>query len=241
VVIQAGDSDGGRELGATIADGIFTPLRPIEAARAFTADIRARTARHGRNPEHVKILPGTGFVLGPTEDEARERAAEIRRQQVSPATAIATLERLWNRDLSEFDPDGPLPPFDPDVEGPHLSQGRANIARDPAAQARQWRERAEAENLSIRDLVIAVSGRETFVGTPASVAARMDEYVQTDACDGFILVPHLTPAGLDELAAEVVPILQERGVFRTEYTGGTLRDNLGLPPLGDEQRLGQAV
>jgi hypothetical protein len=87
-----------------------------------------------------------------------------------------------------------------------------------------------------------VSGRETFVGTPASVAARMDEYVQTDACDGFILVPHLTPSGLDELAAEVEPILQERGVFRTEYSGGTRRDNLGLPALGeDEQRFGKAV
>jgi FMN-dependent oxidoreductase (nitrilotriacetate monooxygenase family) len=234
VLIQAGDSDGGRELGARIADGIFTPMRKIDAARAFTADIRARAAAHGRNPGHVKILPGTAFVLGDTEVEARENHAEIRRQQVSPATAIATLERLWNRDLSSFDPDGPLPPFDPDVETPHLSQGRANIARDPATQARQWRERAEAEGLSIRELVIAVSGRETFVGTPASVAEQMDTYVQTDACDGFILVPHLTPTGLDDLAGKVVPLLQERGVFRTGYTGATLRENLGLPPIADD-------
>nr|BFE73786.1 hypothetical protein GCM10020092_070870 [Actinoplanes digitatis] len=100
--------------------------------------------------------------------------------------------------------------------------------RDPLATAREWRERATAGNLSIRDLIIEVSGRQTFIGTAATVADRIDDLVQRDAADGFILVPHVTPDGLDEFADTVVPLLQERGVFRTEYTGETLREHLGL-------------
>ena len=98
----------------------------------------------------------------------------------------------------------------------------------PKAIATAWRERAEAENLSIRELIIAVTSRQQFVGTPAQVADEIDLHVQSDACDGFILVPHLTPHGLDDFVDLVVPLLQERGSFRTEYTGHTLRDHLGL-------------
>ena len=87
---------------------------------------------------------------------------------------------------------------------------------------------AEAEKLSIRELVIAVTSRQQFVGTAAHIADEIDTYIQADACDGFILVPHLTPHGLDEFVDRVVPLLQERGAFRTEYTGETLRDHLGL-------------
>jgi alkanesulfonate monooxygenase SsuD/methylene tetrahydromethanopterin reductase-like flavin-dependent oxidoreductase (luciferase family) len=94
---------------------------------------------------------------------------------------------------------------------------------------RRYRERAEAENLSIRELVIAVTSRQQFVGTPARIADEIDQYTQADACDGFILVPHLTPHGLDEFVDRVVPLLQERGAFRTEYSGETLREHLGLP------------
>ena len=94
--------------------------------------------------------------------------------------------------------------------------------------AAAWRERAEAEKLSIRELVIAVTSRQQFVGTAAQVADEIDLHVQSDACDGFILVPHLTPRGLDEFVDRVVPLLQERGSFRTGYTGATLRDHLGL-------------
>jgi alkanesulfonate monooxygenase SsuD/methylene tetrahydromethanopterin reductase-like flavin-dependent oxidoreductase (luciferase family) len=103
--------------------------------------------------------------------------------------------------------------------------------RDPLATAKQWRELAEAKNLSIRELIIQVSGRQSFIGTPSAVAAALDEFVQADASDGFILVPHITPGGLDEFADTVVPLLQERGVFRTEYEGSTLREHLALPPL----------
>jgi alkanesulfonate monooxygenase SsuD/methylene tetrahydromethanopterin reductase-like flavin-dependent oxidoreductase (luciferase family) len=98
----------------------------------------------------------------------------------------------------------------------------------PKAVAAAWRERAEAEHLSIRELVIAVTSRQQFVGTPAQVADEIDLHVQSDACDGFILVPHLTPRGLDDFVDRVVPLLQERGSFRTEYAGQNLRDHLGL-------------
>jgi alkanesulfonate monooxygenase SsuD/methylene tetrahydromethanopterin reductase-like flavin-dependent oxidoreductase (luciferase family) len=100
--------------------------------------------------------------------------------------------------------------------------------RDPIATARQWRELAEAKHLSTRELIIEVTGRQSFVGTPEKVADALDEFVQADASDGFVLVPHLTPGGLDEFADTVVPLLQERGSFRTEYEGTTLRDHLGL-------------
>jgi len=108
--------------------------------------------------------------------------------------------------------------------------------RDPLATARQWRELAEAKHLSIRELIIEVTGRQSFIGTPSQVATALDEFVQADASDGFILVPHIIPGGLDEFADRVVPLLQERGVFRTDYTGPTLRDHLGLsesPRSGD--------
>jgi alkanesulfonate monooxygenase SsuD/methylene tetrahydromethanopterin reductase-like flavin-dependent oxidoreductase (luciferase family) len=113
--------------------------------------------------------------------------------------------------------------------------------RDPVAIARQWRDRAEAEKLSLRDLIIEVTGRQSFVGSPATVAATINELVQADASDGFILVPHITPGGLDEFAATVVPLLQERGVFRTEYTGHTLREHLGLTALPGQSAASRAA
>jgi hypothetical protein len=102
---------------------------------------------------------------------------------------------------------------------------------DPVGTARKWRALAQEKGLSIRELIIEVTGRQNFIGTPAQVAAEIIRYVQEDACDGFILVPHLIPAGLDEFVAKVVPLLQERGVVRADYEpGATLRDNLGLGP-----------
>ena len=94
--------------------------------------------------------------------------------------------------------------------------------------ANEWRARAEADNLSTRELIIAVTGRQSFIGSPDTVARTINEFVQEDASDGFILVPHITPGGLDEFADKVVPLLQERGVYRTDYEGSTLRDHLGL-------------
>jgi alkanesulfonate monooxygenase SsuD/methylene tetrahydromethanopterin reductase-like flavin-dependent oxidoreductase (luciferase family) len=230
VILQAGDSDAGREFAAATADAIFSRHGTLVEGQKFYADVKGRLDRYGRKPDELLVLPAATFVLGDTDADAAERAAEVRRQQVSGPTAIKLLEQLWNRDLGGYDPDGPLPAIDPDVSDGHIARGRASVRmhRDPIAVAREWRQRAEAGDLSIRELIIEVTGRQTFVGSAATIAGRIDELVQKDAADGFILVPHVTPGGLDEFADTVVPLLQERGVFRTEYAGPTLRDQLGL-------------
>ncbi|WNG88238.1 NtaA/DmoA family FMN-dependent monooxygenase [Mycobacterium sp. ITM-2016-00317] len=226
VLFQAGDSDEGRAFGARHADALFTLHSELEAGRTYYADVKARAAGYGRNPDHLKVFPAATFVLGDTAAEAADKARHVRLQQVSGPTAIAMLEQVWQRDLSELDPDGPLPEVEP-ADDPTVTQGRVRHG-DPRAVAAAWRARAAAENLSIRELVIAVTSRQQFVGTPAQVADEIDLHVQSDACDGFILVPHLTPRGLDDFVDRVVPLLQERGSFRTGYTGDTLRDHLGL-------------
>jgi FMN-dependent oxidoreductase (nitrilotriacetate monooxygenase family) len=233
VIFQAGDSDEGREFAAAEADAIFSRYGTLDAGREFYADVKGRLARYGREPDDLKILPAATFVLGDTDAEAHEKADVIRHQQVSPQTAIKLLEQLWNRDLSDLDPDGPLPAEDPVVGDSHVAQGRASVRmyRDPIATARAWRELAEAKQLSAREVVIEVSGRQSFIGSPATVADSINELVQKDASDGFILVPHITPGGLDEFADTVVPLLQERGVYRTEYEGSTLREHLRLRRL----------
>jgi alkanesulfonate monooxygenase SsuD/methylene tetrahydromethanopterin reductase-like flavin-dependent oxidoreductase (luciferase family) len=114
-----------------------------------------------------------------------------------------------------------------------VAQGRAQVRmyRDPLATARQWRQLATEKGYSIRELMIEVQSRQSFVGSPQTVAAEIDDLVQSDASDGFILVPHLVPGGLDPFVDSVVPLLQERGVFRADYEGTTLREHLGLAPL----------
>ena len=233
VIFQAGDSDEGREFAAADADAIFSRHSPLAAGQAFSADVKGRLARYGRSADELKILPAATFVLAGTDAQAAELAHEVRLQQVSGATAIAFLEQLWNRDLSAYDPDGPLPDIDPDPGENTVARGRASVRmhRDPVATARDWRARAEGGKLSIRELIIEVTGRQSFIGSPATVASAINEFVQADASDGFILVPHITPGGLDEFADQVVPLLQEQGVFRADYTGTTLRDHLGLAPL----------
>ncbi|MFJ6622206.1 LLM class flavin-dependent oxidoreductase [Kitasatospora sp. NPDC091335] len=230
VVIQAGDSDEGREFAAATADVVFSRHSTLADGQAFHADVKRRLAAYGRKPDELKIMPGATFVLGDTDTEAAERAHEIRRAQVSPQTALAFLEQVWGVDLSDHDPDGPLPSVDP-VPDSALVQGRVRHT-DPVTVAEQWRAVAAEKKLTSRELVIEVTGRQSFIGSPGTVAARIDHFVQNDAADGFILVPHLTPGGLDEFVDRVVPLLQERGVFRTDYTGPTLRDHLGLPVPG---------
>ncbi|QKV96185.1 NtaA/DmoA family FMN-dependent monooxygenase [Streptomyces sp. NA02950] len=234
VIFQAGDSEEGREFAASSADAIFSRHSTLEPGQEFYADVKGRLARYGRTHDQLLILPAATFVLGDTDAEAQELAREVRRKQVSGATAIKHLEFVWNRDLSAYDPDGPLPDIDPDPGEHTIARGRAQVRmyRDPLAVAREWRELAEANKWSIRDLVIETGNRQAFIGSPATVAETINSLVQADASDGFILVPHITPGGLDVFADTVVPLLQERGVFRTEYEGTTLRDHLGLAHPG---------
>ena len=226
ILLQAGDSPEGRAFGARHADALFTLHSSLQDGQRYYADVKGRARSYGRDPNQLKVFPAATFVLGDSVDEAGDRARHIRYQQVSGATAIAMLEQVWGRDLSDYDPDGPLPDIDPTGEA-GITQGRVRHG-DPVEVARRWRERAEAERLSIRELVIAVTSRQQFVGTAAQIAEEIDTYVQADACDGFILVPHLTPHGLDEFVDTVVPLLQERGAFRTGYSGVTLREHLDL-------------
>ncbi|MDC8971387.1 NtaA/DmoA family FMN-dependent monooxygenase [Mycobacterium marinum] len=229
VLLQAGDSEQGRAFGARHADAMFTLHSSLQDGQRYYADVKGRARSYGRDPDQLKVFPAATFVIGDNPDQAGEKARQISYQQVSGATAIAMLEQVWGRDLSDYDPDGPLPDIDP-IADAAISQGRVRHA-DPVAVARRYRERSQAENLSIRELVIAVTSRQQFVGTPSHIADEIERYVQADACDGFILVPHLTPHGLDEFVDRVVPLLQERGAFRTAYTGQTLRDHLGLAGL----------
>ncbi|WP_155370907.1 NtaA/DmoA family FMN-dependent monooxygenase [Catellatospora vulcania] len=233
VILQAGDSDAGREFAAATADAIFTQHNTLEAGRAFVGDVKGRLARYGRSHDELLVLPSATFALGDTDAEAQEKALLVRRQQVSGQTALRFVEHVWNRDLSDHDPDGPLPEGDPVVGENTIARGRASVRqiRDPLATARKWRELAEAKKLSLREVVIAVTGRQTFIGTAATIADQIDDLVQQRAADGFILVPHVTPGGLDEFADQVVPLLQERGSFRADYETETLRDHLGLPPV----------
>jgi FMN-dependent oxidoreductase (nitrilotriacetate monooxygenase family) len=232
VIFQAGDSDTGREFAASDADCIFTRHGTVGAGQRFYQDLKGRLARYGRSHEDLKILPAATFVLGDTEADAMERSAVIRRQQVSGPTAILFLEQVWNRDLSAYDPDGPLPEIEPDLTNPSIAQGRVSAFGDRMETAATWRRLAEAKSLSIRELMIEVTNPASFVGTPLQVANQIEKAVAVRAADGFILVPHVTPSGLDEFADTVVPILQERDRFRTDYEGPTLRDHLGLPPAG---------
>ncbi|WP_027008008.1 LLM class flavin-dependent oxidoreductase [Conexibacter woesei] len=234
LILQAGDSDSGREFAAQHADAIFTRHASIPDGQRFYDDVKGRLARYGRSPSELLVLPGATFVLGDTDADAAERAEHVRYQQVSAGTARVFAEQLWNRDLSEYDPEGPLPDVDP-IEGeitiaPGSIPARAFAGRRHETVAR-LRTLADDDNLTLRDVMVRTRARHAFVGSAQTVADAIDDHVQQNACDGFILVPHITPGGLDEFADQVVPLLQERGVLRTEYEeGATLRDHLGLTP-----------
>src|ERR1700760_4349698 len=144
VLLQAGDSDDGRNFGARYADALFTLHGSLEDGQRYYADVKGRAASYGRNPDDLKVFPAATFVLGDTAEEADDKARYIRRQQVSGPTAIAMLEQVWGRDLSDYDPDGPLPKDDPSGDT-SITQGRVRHG-DPIEVARRYRERAEAQN-----------------------------------------------------------------------------------------------
>ncbi|MFK4834895.1 NtaA/DmoA family FMN-dependent monooxygenase [Microbacterium sp. ZW T2_14] len=229
VIVQAGDSADGRTFGAEHAEVIFSLHTGFDDARAFYDDVKGRLAGYGREEDSLKILPAATFAIGDTDDDARDRARHIARQQVRPEVALTYVEQVWGRDLSGYDPEGPLPDVEPDT-GSETARGWANRHAAVRARIAKLRELSETEGLNIRETVIRLTATPTFVGTPSRIAAEIDRYVQERATDGFTVVGHLTPHGLDEFAERVVPLLQERGSYRRSYEdGATLRDLLGLP------------
>jgi alkanesulfonate monooxygenase SsuD/methylene tetrahydromethanopterin reductase-like flavin-dependent oxidoreductase (luciferase family) len=234
VLFQAGDSDGGRELAARHADVVFSRHREYEEALAYAADLRSRLSRYGREADEVRILPGASVVVGDTEEEAQEKARWVRSEQVNGPRAIAYLEQYWGRDLSTYDPDGPLPDIEPSSGELDPSRGTIAIERRTGKLelVESWRRLAADRGLSIRQLVLEVSGgHATFTGTPGQIADTWARYVHTRAVDGFNITPHLLPSSLTDIVDKVVPELQDRGVYPAEYEGTTLREHLALPPI----------
>ena len=235
MILQAGDSEEGREFAAADADAIFTRHGTLEAGQAFYADVKGRLARYGREPDDLKILPAATFVLGDTDaDAAREGPRRSAASRSAAQTAIK-----FARAAVEPRPVR-LRPRRPAARRSTRSSARTRSPRAGPASgctatrspiADEWRALAEAKKLSLRELDHrGHRPPELHRHARARSPAAIDEFVQTDASDGFILVPHITPGGLDEFVDKVVPLLQERGAFRTEYTGTTLREHLGLRP-----------
>lgn len=216
VIVQAGASDAGRQLAAETAEVIFGPGGTIASARAYYSDVKGRMDPLGRPREHLQVLPGALVVVGDTVKEAHEKRMRLD-GLVHYDSAIASLSVMLGHDVSGLDPDGALPPI-PETNA--SKSGRERII-----------ELAEREKLTVRQLAQRVGGFGglAFVGTPATIADQMEQWLFTGACDGFnIMFPYL-PAGLDDFVDRVVPELQRRGIFRREYEGATLRENLGLP------------
>ena len=216
VIVQAGGSEAGRQLAAETAEAIFAAQSNIAAGQAFYADVKGRMARLGRDPDHLKVLPGCLVVVGETVAEAREKRALLD-SRVHSDSAIASLSIALGHDAAQFDPDGPLP------EIPESNASKSG--RDRAVAM------AEREQLTVRQLAQRLGGFSglAMVGTPATIADEMEEWIATRASDGFtIMFPHL-PGGLDDFVDRMVPELQRRGLLRRDYEGATLRENLGLP------------
>ena len=216
VIVQAGASDAGRRLAAETAEAVFTAQSNLAAGRAFYADVKGRMEKAGRDREHMKILPACFVVVGDTVEEARAKRAKLD-SLVHYANAIGSLSIALGHDAAKFDPDGPLPDI------PESNASKSGRERAIAL--------ARRENLSVRELAQRMGGYAglAMVGTAATIADEMEEWVETGACDGFIIMFPYLPGGLDDFCDRVVPELQRRGRFRRDYEGKTLRDNLGLP------------
>ena len=216
VIVQAGASDAGRQLAAETAEVVFAAGSNLGGAQRFYADVKGRAERAGRNPDHLKILPGALVIVADTVEEARAKRARLD-GLVHYDSAIASLSIALGQDASGFDPEGPLPPI-PETNA--SKSGRERVI-----------ELAKREKLNVRQLAQRLGGYGglAFVGTPATIANEMEQFLVERGSDGFnIMFPYL-PQGLDDFVERVVPELQRRGLFRREYPGPTLRDTLGLP------------
>jgi alkanesulfonate monooxygenase len=216
LIVQAGASESGKQLAAETAEAVFTSQSNIEAGKAFYADVKGRMQKLGRNPDHLKIQPACFVVVGDTVEEAKAKRAKLD-SLVDYANAIASLSIALGTDASKFDPDGPLPEI-PDSNASKSGRERAIAA-------------AKRDKLTVRQLAQRVGGYGglSFVGTPKTIADQMEDWLVSRGSDGFNIMFPFLPAGLDDFVDKVVPELQKRGIFRKEYEGKTLRENLGLP------------
>jgi FMN-dependent oxidoreductase (nitrilotriacetate monooxygenase family) len=216
VIVQAGASDSGRQLAAETAEMVFAGGGRLADTQAYYADVKSRAERLGRNPDHIKILPGCLVVVGDTDEEARRKRALLD-SLVHPDSGMASLSIALGTDASKFDLDGPLP------EIPESNASKSGRERVIA--------RARRDNLTVRQLaqISGSYGGLAMVGTPKTIVDQMEEFFFGGACDGFNIMFPYVPGGLDDFVDRVVPELQRRGLFRREYEGRTLRENLGLP------------
>jgi alkanesulfonate monooxygenase len=216
VIVQAGASDAGRQLAAETAEVIFGSSRTVEDGRSFYADMKARLKPLGRSPDHLKILPGALVTVGRTREEALEKQALLD-SLVHPDSGLPNLSMRLGIDASSFELDAPLPEF------PQTNASQSG--RDALVAL------ARRDNLTVRQLAQFVGGYGglQMVGTAEDIADTMEEWLETEASDGFNIMFPTVPAGLNDFVDLVVPALQRRGIFRREYEGTTLRHHLGLP------------
>ncbi|WP_328648908.1 LLM class flavin-dependent oxidoreductase [Amycolatopsis sp. NBC_00348] len=225
VLVQAGQSPAGIALAARYAELVFSGPPSLEAAAAFRTELHAQAAAAGRDPAQVLVLPALMVTLGGTEAEAQEKARRLEE--------LASPEFRWQNILytAGLDPDG----FDPDAPLPaELWTGTANVSS--RANELFALQRAQPE-LPLRDLALQLksgAGQSHFIGTPEQLATHTMTWQDAGAVDGFTIMGSTLPYELTAFVDHVVPILQRKGRYRTEYTGPTLRDHLGLhrPPAG---------
>lgn len=217
VIVQAGASQEGRQLAAETAEVVFTAHQSIATAREFYADVKQRMLACGRDPDHLKIMPGLGVVVGRTRQQAQDKHEQLQ-DLIHPEVGIAMLSKYIAWDLRGMDPDGPVPVVPQDRGAPTRSALLSETAR--------------AEGLTIRQLYKRIAGTRghfQVIGSPADIADMMEDWMSSAAADGFNIIPPFFPNSLDDFVDLVVPELQRRGLYRTAYDGKTLRDNLGLP------------
>ncbi|MEE1752936.1 LLM class flavin-dependent oxidoreductase [Streptomyces sp. SP18CS02] len=220
LLVQAGSSEDGKEFAARYAEAVFTAQQTLADGQAFAKDLRSRLARYGRSEDQLRILPGICPVIGSTEAEAHALADELTELQV-PEYGLAQLSGMLGVELSGLPLDGPLPdlPGEQDING---NKSRFTLVA----------ELARRDGLTLRELIARLGGgrgHRVFAGTPEQIADQLEEWFTQGAADGFNIMPPLLPDGLTRFVDEVVPELRRRGLFRTEYTGRTLRDHYGLP------------
>ncbi|WP_068272388.1 LLM class flavin-dependent oxidoreductase [Aldersonia kunmingensis] len=223
VLVQAGASNEGRGFAGRYAEAIFTAHQRIEDAQAFYTDIKKRASEFGRNPDHVKILPGISPFIADTESGAKALQREFNELTV-PEYGLAQLERVFGLRLGHLDLDEQVP-LD-------LFAGSGDVTDNDRSRVQVIAGIVERERPTLRGLLHRLAGgrgHNVVAGTPEQIADILEEWFTNGAADGFNVMPPLYPGGLEVFASTVVPILQERGLFRTEYTGTTLRDHFGLP------------